>query len=336
MEFKNHSIVSREESKEDLRLDQTLRPRSLKEFIGQNNVKENLKIFIKAAKQRKEAIEHVLLHGGPGLGKTTLANIIAHEMGVNIKVTSGPALERAGDLAAILTSLENGDILFIDEIHRLNRSIEEILYPAMEDFGIDLILGKGPSAKTMRLDLPIFTLIGATTKPNLISSPLRDRFGIVFQLNFYKLPDIENIIKRSAEILGIKITKKAVKIIAKSSRFTPRIANRLLKRVRDFAQVRGEDVINGIIAQKALDLLGIDELGLNEMDRKILRAIIEKFRGGPVGLKSIALAVGENVETIEEIFEPYLIQIGFLNRTSRGRVATDFAYKHLKIKRGLI
>jgi len=336
MKFKNHSIISREESKEDFRLDQTLRPRSLKEFIGQNNIKENLRIFIEAAKQRKEPLEHVLFHGGPGLGKTTLANILAYEMGVNIKVTSGPALERAGDLAAILTNLEDGDILFIDEIHRLNRTVEEILYPAMEDFGIDLVLGKGPSAKTMRLDLPIFTLVGATTKPNLMSSPLRDRFGAIFQLNFYKLSDIEKIVKRSAKILGIEITDKSVKMIAKSARFTPRIANRLLKRVRDFVQVRGEKVIDEKMTREALDLLGIDSFGLNEMDRRILSVIIDKFKGGPVGLKSIAVSIGEDVETIEEIFEPYLIQVGFLNRTTRGRIATELAYKHLKIKKGLI
>jgi Holliday junction DNA helicase RuvB len=335
-QFKNHKIISPEESIEDYKMDLTLRPKTLSEFIGQEKMKKNLQIFIQAAQQRKQPIEHVLLNGGPGLGKTTLAYIIAHEMNVNIRVTSGPALERAGDLAAILTNLEKGDILFIDEIHRLNRMIEEILYPAMEEFGIDLVLGKGPSAKTLRLELPPFTLIGATTRPSLLSSPLRDRFGVIYQLDFYTLENIEEIIKRSARILNIDIDSGAVKEIALRSRFTPRIANRLLKRVRDFAQVQKKNLIDQSVAKEALDLLEIDEKGLNPMDRKILLTLIEKFNGGPVGLKSLAIAIGEEVEALEEIYEPYLIQIGFLNRTPRGRIATELAYQHLNLKRGLI
>ncbi|MGC9048718.1 MAG: Holliday junction branch migration DNA helicase RuvB [Patescibacteria group bacterium] len=335
-QFKNHKIISPEELVEDQKMDLTLRPRSLAEFIGQEKMKESLRIFIQAAQQRKQPIEHVLLNGGPGLGKTTLAHIIAHEMKVNIRVTSGPALERAGDLAAILTNLSKGDILFIDEIHRLNRMIEEVLYPAMEEFGIDLVLGKGPSAKTIRLDLPQFTLIGATTRPSLLSSPLRDRFGVIYQLNFYTIEDIEEIIHRSAKILNVKISAEAIKKIAQRARFTPRVANRLLKRVRDFAQVHKQNLIDQSVAEEALNLLEIDEKGLNPMDRKILQTLIEKFNGGPVGLKSLAIAVGEEVETLEEIYEPYLIQIGFLNRTPRGRIATDSAYQHLKIKKGLL
>lgn len=335
-QFKNHKIVSAEESAEDRTMDLTLRPKILKDFIGQEKMKENLKIFIQAAQQRKQPIEHVLLSGAPGLGKTTLAYIIAHEMNVNIRVTSGPAMERAGDLAAILTNLEDGDILFIDEIHRLNRMIEEVLYPAMEEFGIDLILGKGPSAKTLRLDLPQFTLIGATTRPSLLSSPLRDRFGANYQLNFYKIEDVEKIINRSAQILKIEITPEAAKEIAQRARFTPRVANRLLKRVRDFAQVRHQKIINDSVSKEALEMLEIDTAGLNPMDRKILQVLIEKFNGGPVGLKSLAIAAGEDVETLEEIYEPYLIQLGLLNRTPRGRMATENTYQHLGMKKGLL
>jgi len=329
-------IVSQEESKEDQTLDLTLRPRLLDEFIGQEKLKENLKIFLEAARQREEAIDHVLLHGGAGLGKTTLAYIIAREMGVNIRVTSGPAIERAGDLVAILSNLEDNDILFIDEIHRLNRLIEEVLYPAMEEFSVDLILGKGPSARTLRLDLPKFSLIGATTRPSLISSPLRDRFGVTYQLAFYRIEDVEKIINRSAKILEINLLPEAAREIANRSRFTPRVANRLLKRVRDFAQVHKEKIINQQVAREALELLEIDQLGLNPLDRKILQVLIEKFQGGPVGLKSLAIAVGEDLDTLEEIYEPYLIQLGLLNRTLRGRIAADSAYQHLGYRKGLI
>ncbi len=331
-----NNIIKGEKSKEDQVLDLTLRPKTLEEFIGQKNLKENLKIFLKAAKQRKEPIEHVLLHGGPGLGKTTLSHIIAHEMKVAIKITSGPALERGGDLAAILTNLNDGDILFIDEIHRLNRLIEEILYPAMEEFGVDLILGKGPSAKTLRLNLPRFTLIGATTRPSLISSPLRDRFGMTLQLNFYELEDVEKIINRSAKILNIKITNNSIREIAKRSRFTPRVANRLLKRIRDFTQVHNHNLITESVIKEAFDLLEIDEVGLNPMDRKILKTLIEKFNGGPVGIKTLSVAINEELETLEEIFEPYLIQLGFLNRTLRGRVVTEKALQYLGYKNGLL
>jgi Holliday junction DNA helicase RuvB len=300
------------------------------EFIGQEKIKNNLYIFIQAAKQRKQSIEHVLLNGSPGLGKTTLAYIIAREMNVNIRVTSGPAIERAGDLAAILTNLGPGDILFIDEIHRLNRVVEEILYPAMEEFGLDLVLGKGPSAKTIRLDLPNFTLIGATTRPSLLSSPLRDRFGAIYQLDFYKVEDIEKIIRRSAKILGVSVTEEAGREVANRSRFTPRVANRLLKRVRDFAQVHDHKIINQSVAKQALDTLEIDVFGCNAADRKILEVMIKKFNGGPVGLKSLAIAVGEDAEALEEICEPYLIQLGLIHRTARGRVATEKAYQHLR------
>lgn len=335
-QFVNHKIISSENTPEDQNMDLTLRPKSLSEFIGQKKLKENLRIFIQAALERKQVIEHVLLNGGPGLGKTTLAHIIAHEMNTNIRVTSGPALERAGDLAAILTNLEPGSILFIDEIHRLNRLIEEILYPAMEDFSIDLVLGKGPSAKTLRLDLPQFTLIGATTRPSLLSSPLRDRFGVIYQLDFYQVEDIQKIISRSAKILKIDISPEAIKKIAQRSRFTPRIANRLLKRVRDFAQVHKKKNIDQEVARTALEMLEIDEMGLNPMDRKILQVVIEKFNGGPIGVKSLAIAVGEDVAAVEEIYEPYLIQIGFLNRTPRGRIVTEKAYQHLGFKKGML
>jgi Holliday junction DNA helicase RuvB len=322
-------LVETKEQKEDQILDLTLRPKTLDEYVGQEKIKENLKIFIEAAKKRHEPIEHVLLYGCPGLGKTTLAHIIAHEMKSNIKVTSGPALERAGDLAAILTNLGEGDILFIDEIHRLNKTIEEVLYPAMEEFALDLVIGKGPSAKILRLNLPRFTIIGATTKVSLLSSPLRERFGVTFHLNFYEDSDIEKIIKRNAKILGIKLDEEAATTIAKRARKTPRVANRLLKRIRDYAEVKSNGRITNEIAQEALKKLEIDEFGLDQTDRRILETIIQKFNGGPVGLNALAAATQEEMETIEDVYEPYLLQIGFLNRTPRGRLVTEIAYKHL-------
>jgi len=310
-------------------LDLTLRPRKLNDFVGQDRVKNNLNILIEAAKQRLEPIEHVLLYGPPGLGKTTLANIIAREMGANIRTTSGPAIERAGDLAAILSNLEDGDVLFIDEIHRLNKSIEEILYPAMEDYALDIIIGKGPSARTLRLDLPRFTLVGATTKLSHLTSPLRDRFGGVWRLDFYTAQDISHIVNRSANILDIKLTDQAAHEIAKRSRQTPRIANRILKRVRDFAQVKGNGQVTHELCLESMELLEIDRLGLDEIDRRLLSIMIDKFAGGPVGLNSLAASTGEEMATIEEVYEPYLMQIGFLTRTPRGRVATPAAYEHL-------
>jgi len=317
------------QSAEDSVLDVTLRPKALNEYIGQEKVKKNLEIFMAAAKKRGEPIEHVLLYGPPGLGKTTLAGVIAHEMGVNIRVTSGPAIERAGDLAAILTNLEEGDILFIDEIHRLNKTIEEVLYPAMEDYSLDLVVGKGPSAKMLKLDLPRFTLIGATTRISLLSSPLRDRFGSIYPLAFYEHDEIAQIIARSASILQVAIGEEANTIIAQRARRTPRIANRLLKRVRDYADVKSDGSITRELAHDALDLLEVDALGLDHVDRKILHTIIDKFGGGPVGLNTLAAATSEEMATIEDIYEPYLMQIGFLDRTPRGRAATRIAYEHL-------
>lgn len=328
-------IIDPKEQKIDESFDVTLRPKKLDEFIGQSRIKENLKIFMSAAKARKEPIEHVLLYGPPGLGKTTLAHIIANEMGVNVRVTSGPALERSGDLAAILTNLEDGDILFIDEIHRMNKVIEEILYPAMEDYALDIIIGKGPSARTLRLDLPKFTIIGATTKISLISSPLRDRFGNIYHLNFYEDQEIGHIINRSARILEIEIEEQAQKQLSARSRKTPRLANRLLKRVRDFAQVKSDGKINDEVTRQALTMLDIDEYGLDEIDRKILETIITKFSGGPVGLNTIAAATGEEMATIEDVYEPFLIQTGFLTRTPKGRQVTELAYKHLKLDNSL-
>jgi holliday junction DNA helicase RuvB len=325
-------IITNQEKNEDRTLDLTLRPDNLNDFVGQDKIKENIMIFMTAAKQRGESMEHVLFYGPPGLGKTTLSHILAKEMGVNIRVTSGPAIERAGDLAAILTNLEDGDILFIDEIHRLNRLIEEVLYPAMEDYALDIVIGKGPSARTLRLDLPKFTLIGATTRYHLLSSPLRDRFGSTFRLDYYQHEDIRKIVERSARILGISLSGDASKMIANRSRLTPRIANRLLKRVRDYVQVKGDGTINPKAAQEALDLMEVDHQGLDSLDRKILTAIIEKFKGGPVGINSIAASVQEEEGTIEEIYEPYLIQLGFLTRTSRGRLVTEAAYKHLGLE----
>lgn len=310
----------------------TLRPQTLKEYIGQTEVKSNLDVFIKAAKKRGDNLEHILIHGPPGLGKTTLANIIAKEMGVNIKVTSGPALEKQGDLASIITNLRDNDILFIDEIHRLRPVVEEVLYTAMEDFGIDLIIGKGPSARSMRLQLPKFTLIGATTKMSLLSSPLRDRFGSIFRLDFYDLDSIQQIIERSANILKCKVEKDAANKLAKSARQTPRIANRLLRRVRDFSDVQDKTIIDTEIVEYALKALGIDELGLDNTDRNILDTIINNFKGGPVGLNTLAASISEEEATVEDIYEPFLLKMGFLERTSRGRLVTDRAYQHLGLE----
>ena len=307
-----------------------LRPQDLNEFVGQKEIKNNLDIFLSAAKKRGEPLDHVLLYGNPGLGKTTLAHVINNEMGAQIKVTSGPALEKVGDLAAILSNLSEGDVLFIDEIHRMNKSIEEVLYPAMEDYALDLVVGKGPTARTLRLNLDRFTIIGATTRISMLSSPLRDRFGVTYRLNFYENEDIGQIIDRSAKILGIEIDSMARDEIARRARRTPRIANRLLKRVRDFAEVRHDGNITETIAGQALNLLDIDQLGLDTVDRRVLTTIIEKFSGGPVGLSTLAAAIQEEIATLEEVYEPYLLQLGFLSRTPRGRTVTDAAYKHLK------
>lgn len=325
-------ITSPIPTKEDKILDITLRPKSWEDFVGQERIKKNLKIIIEAAKKRGQSPEHLLFYGGSGLGKTTLAHLVAKEMGSNIKIASGPTIEKAGDLAAVLTNLKEGDVLFIDELHRLYKPIEEILYSAMEEYKLYIILGKGPMARTMEIALPRFTLIGATTRIALLSTPLRNRFGATFQLNFYDLKDIEKIIERSAKILGIKIEPEATKEIAKRSRFTPRVANRLLKRVRDWAEVEADGIITKKVAQKALEFLEIDKAGLEPGDRKILKAIIEKFNGGPVGLKSIAAVTSEEEDTILDIYEPYLMQLGFLERTPRGRIATKLAYEHLGIK----
>ena len=325
------SVVAPKEIPDDNNLDNTLRPQNFTEYIGQNNVKKNLHFLIQAAKERKEPIEHILLYGPAGLGKTTLANIIAKEMGVNIKTTSGPAIERVGDFGSILTNLQDGDILFIDEIHRLNKSIEEILYPAMEDFKLDIIIGKGPSARTIQLDLPKFTLIGATTKLGSLTNPLRNRFGATYRLEFYEKEDIQKIIHRSSKILGVDIHATGLEKIASCARQTPRIANRLLKRVRDFSQIKNHKIVDGIVAQEALEMIDIDPIGLEPSDRHILRTIIEKFNGGPVGLGTIAAATSEEIKTIEDVYEPYLLQIGFMTRTPRGRMITEHAYKHLGI-----
>ncbi|MBI4268113.1 MAG: Holliday junction branch migration DNA helicase RuvB [Chloroflexi bacterium] len=324
-------IISGKANAEDSPLDTSLRPRCLDDFIGQGKVKDNLNIAVAAAKGREEPLDHVLLYGPPGLGKTTLAYIIAAEMGVSIRITSGPAIERGGDLAAILTNLHSQDVLFIDEIHRLNRAVEEVLYPAMEDFALDLIIGKGPGAKSLRLPLPPFTLIGATTRFALLSSPLRDRFGAVYRLDFYDQASIGTILKRSAHILGIKAEAEGLEEIAQRARGTPRVANRLLKRVRDYAQVIADGVITRTVATEALSKLEVDPTGLDETDRKVLHTIIEKFGGGPVGLETIAAAISEEADTIMDVYEPYLLQLGFLERTPRGRVATPLAYQHLSI-----
>jgi holliday junction DNA helicase RuvB len=324
-------VSGKTENKEDAVLETSLRPRSLVDFIGQSKIKENLLIAISAAKGRGEALDHTLLYGPPGLGKTTLAYIIAAELKVSVKITSGPAIERTGDLAAILTNLRAQDILFIDEIHRLSRSVEEVLYPAMEDFALDIIIGKGPGAKSLRLKLPPFTLIGATTRYAMLSSPLRDRFGVINRLDFYDVEAVEKILQRSAVILGVKAETAGLKEIACRARGTPRVANRLLKRVRDYAQVKGQGMITKEIADKALLQLEVDSLGLDEVDHKILDSIINKFNGGPVGLETIAASISEEADTIMDVYEPYLLQLGFLERTPRGRVVTENAYQHLKI-----
>lgn len=331
IEDKNR-IISTKQNPEDKSFDVTLRPQKMAEFVGQDKLKDSLHIFMEAAKKRKEPIEHLLLHGPAGIGKTTLANIIASEMGVNIRTTSGPALEKAGDVAAILTNLVDNDILFIDEIHRMNKIVEEVLYPAMEDYALDIIIGKGPSAKSLRLDLPKFTIIGATTRMGLLSSPLRDRFGSLHRLNFYKEEDIVKILQRSANILGVKIDGSGAEEIARRSRKTPRIANRLLKRIRDYAQVRADGIINKEIAVAGLNMLEIDSLGLDEVDRRILENIIKNYGGGPVGIQSLSASSSEEPDTIEEVYEPFLMQIGFITRTPKGRVATKNAYQHLGLK----
>lgn len=322
-------VVQNKQINEDKLLDSTLRPRKLADFIGQEKIKDNLNIFMQAAHGRKEPIEHVLLYGPPGLGKTTLAHIIANEMNAGIRVTSGPAIERAGDLAAILTNLEQGDVLFIDECHRLNKVLEEILYPAMEDFSLDIVVGKGPSARTLKLDLPRFTLIAATTRISLLSSPLRDRFGNIYHLDFYENQDIEKIVHRSSNILNISCHPEAAKEIATRARRTPRIANRLLKRVRDYAQVLGDGNVSHPLAKESLTKLEVDPLGLDRIDRSILQTIIRVFQGGPVGLNSISAATAEEMETIEDIYEPFLLRLGFIQRTPRGRVVTPAGYEHL-------
>lgn len=326
-------IMTAEMAVEDAKVETSLRPLSLNEYIGQEKAKEHLRIYIDAAKARGESLDHVLFYGPPGLGKTTLAGIIANEMGVNLKVTSGPAIEKPGEMAAILNNLQEGDVLFIDEIHRLNRQVEEVLYPAMEDFAIDIMIGKGAAARSIRLDLPHFTLVGATTRAGLLTAPLRDRFGVVHHLEFYTPEELQTIIVRSAGVLGVEIDEKGAYAMARRSRGTPRLANRLLKRVRDFAQVKYDGSITEDVANFALDLLDVDKYGLEQTDRTILLTIIEKFSGGPVGLDTLAAAIGEDSGTLEDVYEPYLIKNGFLNRTPKGRVATDFAYRHLGIVR---
>ncbi len=318
---------------EDQVIETTLRPSAFDEYIGQKKAKENIHVFIEAAKNRGESLDHVLLYGPPGLGKTTLASIIGHEMGVNLKITSGPAIERPGDMAAILNNLKEGDVLFIDEIHRLNRQVEEVMYPAMEDYVIDILIGKGPAAKSVRLDLPKFTLVGATTRIGLLSSPLRDRFGVIHKLEFYTPDELKTIVMRSAQVLNVHVDEQGAYEIARRSRGTPRLANRLLKRVRDFAEVRYNGVITEEVARYALNLLDVDPLGLDKSDRKMLETLIHKYEGGPVGLDTLAATIGEESDTVEDVYEPYLMQMGLIARTPRGRIVTPFCYEHFGIQR---
>lgn len=324
-------VISTEFTDEDMKIESGLRPESLRDYIGQDKVKKNLKVYIEAAKERKDALDHVLFYGPPGLGKTTLAGIIANEMGTHLKVTSGPAIEKPGEMAAILNNLAEGDVLFVDEIHRLNRQVEEVLYPAMEDYQIDIMIGKGAAARSIRLELPQFTLVGATTRAGLLSAPLRDRFGVVNHLEYYSVEELKTILLRSAKTLGVEIDDKGAYEMARRSRGTPRLANRLLKRVRDFAQVKYDGRITAEVADYALNLLEVDKNGLDRNDRLILTTIIEKFKGGPVGIDTLSASIGEDSGTLEEVYEPYLIQNGFINRTARGRVATELAYQNLGI-----
>lgn len=326
-------VISTQVQEEDLKIEKSLRPQTLDDYIGQQKAKENLKVYIEAAKARGEALDHVLFYGPPGLGKTTLSGIIANEMGTHMKVTSGPAIGKPGEMAAILSNLQEGDILFVDEIHRLNRQVEEVLYPAMEDYAIDIMIGKGATARSIRLDLPKFTLVGATTRAGLLSAPLRDRFGVVHHLEFYTVDELKTIILHSAKTLGVEIDEDGAYELARRSRGTPRLANRLLKRVRDFAEVKYDGKISKEVASFALDLLEVDKMGLDQNDRNILMLIIEKFAGGPVGLDTLAAAIGEDAGTIEDVYEPYLVKNGFINRTPKGRVATDLAYQHFGLTR---